>query len=314
MSLASRKAPYLQMIDNVPRSPFLKPEVYREATRFQPTANDVILISHPKLGTHWVTQIVLLLLSKGQSPGDLADLVKQAPFIEANGVPVSDRSPRFLRTHFPFGQLKLERSAKYIYLARNPWDTCVSFYHHVKQAPAFRFQDGSFEEFVDAFLKSRVGHVGHLDHVLSGYAQRDEPNVFFLTYEKLKEDTARSILDLARFIGEPCASMLDKDTGLMDEIIFKSSVDYMKGKFEVSPEEIQVIFNNAPLPPDAEAKNTKDQLVKHGIVRKGGVGDWIHHFTPELLRRMQSWIDDKTRRSDIMKLWKSQSEAARLAS
>ncbi|CAN7948591.1 unnamed protein product [Ixodes hexagonus] len=315
MNKVPRKTPYLQMIDGAPRSPLLRPEVYRAASKFTPTANDVILVTYPKSGTHWLSQIVVLVLNKGRSPRGLQGLARQAPFIEYQGVAASNRSPRLLRTHLPFGQLQYDKHAKYIYVARNPWDTCVSFYHHVKQLLHYGFLGGTFEDFVEAFLKSKVGQPDHLDHVLSGYARRDEPNVLFLTYEELRADTAGTVLKLARFLGKPYASMFDQDSGLMDEVLFKSSVDYMRGTHEVNLEELSMIYNYSPISEEieAEVKNIRNGTTRFCFVRKGTAGDWRSHFSPQLLEQMQAWINDKTRDSDVMSLWGNELTANNLA-
>ncbi|CAN8006244.1 unnamed protein product [Ixodes hexagonus] len=315
MNKVPRKTPYLQMIDGVPRSPLLKPEVYRAASKFTPTANDVILVTYPKSGTHWLSQIVVLVLNKGRSPRDLQDLARQVPAIEYHGVAASDRSPRLLCTHLPFGQLKYDKNAKYIYVARNPWDICVSFYHHVKQLPHYGFLDGTFEDFVEAFLKSKVGQLDHLDHVLSGYARRDEPNVLFLTYEELRADTAGAVLKLARFLGEPYATMFDRDNGLMGAVLFKSSIDYMRRAHEVSREELDVIYNCSPISEEVEAemKNTRNGTTRICVVRKGTAGDGQSNFSSELQEQMQAWINDKTRDSDVMSIWGNELTAKNVA-
>nr|AAY66863.1 putative salivary sulfotransferase [Ixodes scapularis] len=314
MSVARARTPYLHITDGVPRSPLYTAEAVREALKFEPTAKDVIIVTHRKSGTHWVAQIVLLLLNRGKSPVDLEDFVRQAPSITLLGASVSDQSPRLLRTHFSFRELKYSRDAKYIYVARNPWDTCVSFYHHVKTRPHYRFQDGTFEEFVDAFIKGRVGQGDHLEHVLSGYALRHEANVLFLTYEELKEDTAGSVLKMAKFLGDPYASMFDQDPGLMEEILSKSSVEFMKRTFDVSQEELCAIHKHRPLHPEAEEDWTnKRNGTRLGFVRHGTTGDWRGHFSPQLLERMQAWIDCKTRGSDVMCLWENELQATKLA-
>lgn len=297
MSATPKRTPHVQIIDGVPRSPLVKPEVYRQAFKFEPTANDVVLVTHPKSGTHWISQIALLVLNRGQCPTDLADLCRQAPFIEMNGVPVALKTPRFLRTHFPFGQLPYNKDAKYIYVARNPYDTCVSFYHHVKNVPHYRFQGGTFEDFVDAFLEARVGQPDQLDHVLSGYALRHEPNVLFLTYEELKSDTAGCVLKLAKFFGEPYVSMFDQDPVLMEKILSKSSAEFMKRTYTASNDEFARIYNLCSLNPEDEAE------VKFDVVRKGTADDWRAHFSPEQLKRMRAWIGEKTQNSDIMSIW-----------
>ncbi|KAG0419241.1 hypothetical protein HPB47_004255 [Ixodes persulcatus] len=296
------------MIDGVPRSPIVKPEVYREASSFKSAADDVILVTYPKSGTHWVTQIALLILNRGQSPRDLADFVRQAPCLEMNGVSVSYKSPRFLRTHLPFGQLQYNNDTKYIYVARNPLDTCVSFYHYIRKLPHYRFEGGNFEDFVDAFIKGRVGQVDHLEHVLSGYARRDASNVLFLTYEELKANTAGIIVKLAKFFGEPYASMFEKDNGLLNEILSKSGLEYMKNTYAMSLDELCVIYNIRPLPQDIAEAPSKIEITprKLSAMRKGTTANWREHFTPELLQQIRAWIFDKTQGSDVMSLWRNE--------
>ncbi|CAN8033090.1 unnamed protein product, partial [Ixodes persulcatus] len=313
MSSAPKKTPYLQIIEGAPCPPLLKPEIYREALRFKPNANDVIIVTHPKSGTHWVTQILLLVLSRGRPPRDLADQIQQAPFIEMNGVPKFDQSPRLLRTHLQFAELQYNRNAKYIYVARNPYDTCVSFYYHVKGSPYFRFSDGSFEDFVDAFIDGNVGHGHHLDHVISGYKRRHEPNILFLTYETLKADTARTVLELAKFLGEPYSSLFETDKGLLDEVMFKSSTDYMRKTYKANHEEVRNIYNlPSPSPEVVEEVKKLGCIPGFAPVRRGLTGDWRSHFSAEQLKRMQAWVDTKTRGSDVMQLWTHELAGTRL--
>ncbi|KAG0419242.1 hypothetical protein HPB47_004256 [Ixodes persulcatus] len=313
MNSPPKRTPYLQIIEGVPRSPDLKPEICRDAVRFKPNANDVILVTHPKSGTHWVTQILLLIVNRGRPPRDLADQAQQAPFVEMNGVPTFDRSPRLMRTHLPFGELLYNQDAKYIYVARNPYDTCVSSYYHVKLHPYYRFSDGSFEDFVDAFLEGKVGFGHHLDHVLSGYAKRHEPNIFFVTYEKLKADTAGTVLELAKFLGEPYSSLFDEDEGLLEEVLFKSSVDYMKKTYKANHEEARIIYNlPSPSPEVVEEVKKLECIPGFSPVRKGLTGNWRSHFSAEQLKRMQAWVDTKTRGSDVMQLWTNELAGTRL--
>ncbi|CAN8033091.1 unnamed protein product [Ixodes persulcatus] len=230
-----------------------------------------------------------------------------------NEVPEFDQSPRLLRTHLPLGLLLYNRDDKYIYVARNPYDTCVSSYYHVKLNPYYRFADGSFEDFVDAFLEGKVGYGHHLDHVLSGYARRHEPNIFFVTYEKLKADTAETVLELAKFLGEPYSSLFDKDEGLLDEVLFKSSVDYMKKTYNASHEEARVIYNLPSPSPEVEAEAEKlESEAGFVLVRKGLIGNWRSHFSAEELERMQAWIGAKTQGSNVMNLWRHELAGTRL--
>ncbi|KAH9384575.1 hypothetical protein HPB48_026584 [Haemaphysalis longicornis] len=94
----------------------------------------------------------------------------------------------------------LNKEAEYVDVARNQCDVCVSLYHMVNNVYIWRFQDGTFDEFVDAFIEGEFGYGSYFDHVAAGYALRHEPNVFFLTYENLKKDTRGTVLFLAGLI------------------------------------------------------------------------------------------------------------------
>lgn len=63
-------------------------------------------------------------------------------------------SPRFIRTHLPFDllpkQLRTgEKKPKIIYIARNPKDVAISYYHHSR---LFIGYCGSFENFCELLL------------------------------------------------------------------------------------------------------------------------------------------------------------------
>ncbi|XP_075543881.1 sulfotransferase ssu-1-like [Dermacentor variabilis] len=123
----------------------------------------------------------------------------------------------------------MRSEAKYIYVARNPWDVCVSFYHMATSLSAYRFQHGTFDQFFDAFLSEDVAGYGiYFDHVVSGYELKDIPNVFFVTYENLTKDIRGTVLKLARFLGDSYAVDLAKDNRMLSELLERWSADHMK--------------------------------------------------------------------------------------
>ncbi|KAH9378078.1 hypothetical protein HPB48_011336 [Haemaphysalis longicornis] len=122
----------------------------------------------------------------------------------------------------------MNNEAKYIYIARNPWDVCVSFYHMVNNVSVWRFRDATFDDFVDAFIEGDFGYGSYFDHVAGGYALRDKPNVFFLTYESLKKDTRGAVLRLARFLGDEYIRVLEENEDLLQNILVWSKPDYMR--------------------------------------------------------------------------------------
>ncbi|KAL1471570.1 hypothetical protein MTO96_039876 [Rhipicephalus appendiculatus] len=82
--------------------------------------------------------------------------------------------------------------AKYVYVARNPWDTCVSFYHMATSLSMFKFHDGTFDEFLDAFLRGDFGYGDYFDHVASGYALRKRTQLPFLDLRGPEEEHTQS--------------------------------------------------------------------------------------------------------------------------
>ncbi|GBN77502.1 Sulfotransferase 1C2, partial [Araneus ventricosus] len=128
--------------------------------------------------------------------------------------------------------------AKYIYVARNPKDCCVSYFHHTKNLPQHGFK-GDFDEYFELFLSGKVDYGDYFDHLMEWYEHRNDPNVLFMTYEQIQEDTETSVLKMASFIDdEKYAEPLRKDRQILNNILEFSSFQYMK---EAAKKRIDVI-------------------------------------------------------------------------
>ncbi|KAH9362321.1 hypothetical protein HPB48_002299 [Haemaphysalis longicornis] len=147
---------------------------FRQALEFVPREGDVVLVTYPKCGTHWVQQILQLIVSGGPLGGQLLRMA---------------------------GQDAAHRAARYVYVARNPWDCCKSFYHHTRTFPPADFHDGSFDDFLELFVSGQTDHGDFFDHVLPWYSLRARHNVLFITYEQLAKQPRDTVLDIARFFG-----------------------------------------------------------------------------------------------------------------
>ncbi|CAN7938056.1 unnamed protein product, partial [Ixodes hexagonus] len=189
-------------------------------------------VSYPRSGTHWMQQIVLLILSKGHSLETYIEFMERAPFLEMQELKTTE-SPRLLRTHFPVSKLRLNEKAKYIYVARNPWDCCVSLYHLLRERPANDFANGIFDDFLGAFLDAKVGFGDYFDHVISGYSHRGDPNVFFVTYEEIQRNK-EVVLRLATFLGEDHRKVLEQNENILEQVLEKSTVGFMKNFMKTS--------------------------------------------------------------------------------
>lgn len=303
------KKPFCQIIDGVPRPPNVNPALFRASLSFRALDGDVVQSAYPKVGTHWIQYIIQLILKEGQpveSHDEFKDNIRSVEHT-ANQDWKPALPARFYYTHLPLSRETMNPAAKYIYVTRNPWDTCVSFYHMVSDLSVYQFQDGTFDDFFESWIEGSFGFGCFFEHVASGYALRNEPNVFFVTYEELKADTRNTVLKLAHFLGERYGKVLeDSSSGLLDKLLERSTPEYMKGLMVVSLERKPA--------PGAVAAATGQKVVtskagfegddkKYAVVRSAKVGGWKEYFKPEQLRRIEAKILSMGDRASFMSLW-----------
>lgn len=164
---------------------------------------------------------------------------------------------------------------KIIYIARNPKDLCVSYYHYCVLVHGLA---GTFEEFADIFLEDKAPIGALWPHVLSLWNNRHEPNILFLKYEDMKKDCSSVIKKCAEFMGVGTALTENQLKKLCDHINFKS----MQSNPAVNLEPI--------IKKETDGK----------FIRKGQVGDWKNYMSPELSNRFDEWIALNTRDSDLV--------------
>ncbi|EEC05845.1 salivary sulfotransferase, putative [Ixodes scapularis] len=170
---------------------------------------------------------------------------------------------------------------------------------------AFQFEDGTFDDFFEAFVTGDLCYGDYFDHVLHGYARKDDPNVFFFTYEQLKADTPGMILKLASFLGEEYGKMLEGDQEMFREILNKSSFDFMSRVLEPRAQMFSELFGglSTPMGRSKNATSERNEEKDFKFFRKGKVNDWKEFFTPGQIQRMQARIDEMTLGTDLMQLW-----------
>ncbi|XP_050022726.1 sulfotransferase 1B1-like [Dermacentor andersoni] len=311
----SKRKPYAQIIDGIPRSPNCDPDLLRAALEFRAQKGDLVLSTYPKSGTHWMMYIIQLILKEGEPVSSFDEFMHN---LRVLGVVEFDTwKPtlplRLFATHLPLSTTTMNKDAKYVYVARNPWDLCVSSFHMITTFDIYRFRDGTFEELFDAFLEGDcAGQGSYFDHVASGYALRDQPNLFFVTYEELKTDTRSVILRLARFLGDDYGDKLEKQEELMQDIVDRCASENMK--HILAPESQghadRDWYNETERSMSANSRISVENSKQFSYVRKGDVGGWQRYFTRDQLRRLEARIKQLEEHSRVMDLWMDTRAAA----
>ena len=237
--------------------------------------DDTWVVTYPKCGTTWTMQIVRLILNRGKDDGK--NVMAAVPWIEAMHkdppfnwyVDVDELpSPRAFKSHFsyelmPCGQ-PCNIPGKYIYVARNPKDVAVSFYHHDR---GFDYNpDIEWSQHFELFMQGNVHYGDYFDHVLGWWAHKDDDNVLFLKYEDMKKDLPAAVARMAKFMGQ------DISQELVDEIAHRTTFSNMKKDSSSNCEWMDQVRK----PNEA------------GFLRKGEVGDWKNYFTPEQEARLNA--------------------------
>ncbi|KAH6934124.1 hypothetical protein HPB50_020662 [Hyalomma asiaticum] len=303
-----QRKPMYQLVDGVPRCLTVKPDTLRKNLHFKARKGDVVQSSFPKSGSHWMMYIVQLILRDGEPIHSHGDFMKGCRFLEYADIEnwESLLPLRAFMTHLPLSEDAITQEGKYIYVARNPWDVCVSFYHMATNISMYQYEDATFEEFVDVFISGNFGYGDYFDHVAAAYGLREKPNVLFVTYEEMKKNTKNVLLKVARFLGDHYRRDLAEDEIFLDELLKKLSPEFMRNK-------VVVDIGKVPDPNSKELSKTSYITCKNGyggdetkynIVRTANVGGWKEYFTPHLLKRMEERIREAEKTTSFMDLWK----------
>lgn len=237
--------------------------------------------------------IVWLILRRGEQLGPDDRMTDAIPHLEEVGRERVEGllDPRVIKTHLPFAMTPHHPETRFVYVARNPFDCAVSFYHHTKGfVQHYAFSDGNFDDYFECFVRGEVDFGDYFENVLSWFAHRNDPNLLFVTYEEMKADPERAILRIGEFLG-PEHDATVRDESLRHRILEHSSFDSMSK--------------------DQTRWASERAAGASAFVRKGVVGDWLNHFSPLQTRRMLERIQSIPGARELTALWPNVITAAR---
>ncbi|KAL0709182.1 hypothetical protein Bca4012_016160 [Brassica carinata] len=261
---------------------------------FQPRDTDIILASFPKSGTTWLKALTVALLERSKHDDD----PKNHPLLLDNPhgiVPYLERSApdgtkfssstRLFSTHMPFHTVKegLKGSpCKIVYICRNAKDALISRWYFVCKYQKLEPTRSILESMFESFCRGVSFYGPVWDHVLSYWrgSLEDPSRVLFMKYEEMKEEPCAQLKRLAEFLGCPFTEE-EEERGGVDKILELCSLRSLS---------------------DLEANKSGKTVngVDHkSFFRKGEVGDWKNHLTPEMERRIDMIIEEKLRGSGL---------------
>ena len=203
---------------------------FESGQRYRASPGDVFVASYPKCGTTWTQYIVYLLEHDGRALEPGRRLEDVFPHLEEVGDAAvrSLAQPRLIKTHLAWERTPWSVDAKYVYVARNPFDCAVSFYHHTRGfARHYDFAAGTWDTFFECFVRGEVDFGDYFDHLLSWWPKRPEANVLFLTYEQMLAAPVEAVRAIAAFLGGRAAE-LARDVRRVDGIVRDIDFDHMR--------------------------------------------------------------------------------------
>lgn len=272
---------------------FFSPEKIQSTINYPAKADDVFIVGFPKSGTTWMQQIVYLLQTGGQPPANYLELDKKSFFMDITGTDCLSNMerPLSIKSHLPFDLTPYNKHAKYIYVARNPFDVCVSYYHFTGSKYGVR----DFNEWFEIFMDPNESVYGdYFDNLLSWWQHRHNSNILFITYEDMHKSKSDAILKIAHFLDYQMEEQLRNDkNGFMKDVLYYSSFEHMK----------KTIDETFGLWHCEEFKLRRDRQEIINLCRKGKVNKGKETFSKDQIDRMKQKFAVKCTGTGLEKLW-----------
>lgn len=195
---------------------------------YRPREGDIVIATYSKCGTTWTQRIVSLLVFATDEPLPIWNLSLwpdarfTGPIDELFAAAEAQTHRRFFKSHLPLVALPFYEGVKYIHVARDGRDACMSLHNHVSGFSAdglamldsISLADPKFgtpypraTEDAGAFFAQWLDETWEIEDELgffalerSYWAARRRPNLLLVHYNDLKADRAGEMKRIAEFL------------------------------------------------------------------------------------------------------------------
>ncbi|KAI5646492.1 sulfotransferase domain-containing protein [Phthorimaea operculella] len=277
--------------------------------------DDIFVVTFPRSGTTWTQELVWMVANDlDYAQSDAIPHVQRFPFLEVStlfheqhlkhfkeqnkdnemNLKIIDiitssavdqmaelPSPRFIKSHLPLSLLPpgLLDTAKVVYVARDPRDVAVSFYHHNRLFTCHGYI-GDFKTYWNFFIKDLVLWAPFFEHLKEAWENKDHPNMLFLFYEDMTKDLPAAIRKVANFLNKQFTD--EQISKLCEHLGFEN---FKKNK-SVNWEQLKDL-------PGAIVTG------EQSFIRKGKTGGWRDYFDQEMMQQADTWMHQNLRDTDF---------------
>ncbi len=243
----------------------------RGRMEFEPRVTDIFVATYPRSGTTWIQFILYLLTSDRKM--DFDHIGQVSPWYERT-LALGTReaadfeslpNPRVFKTHLT--PEWLPDGVRVIYSERDVHDVAVSYFHLYRSHLNYR---GSFEQFVDRFLRGRVQYRSWFDHVSRWrrWAEAHPNRVLSLQYEAMRRDLSSAVTAISEFAG------IARTQDLLSEVVRMADFDFMRAHQSLFDPVTETLLDSG--------------LVKNTFIRAGQTGEGQRVLTDEQKQQVEA--------------------------
>ncbi|XP_063409824.1 sulfotransferase 1B1-like [Mytilus trossulus] len=251
---------------------------FQDIHDYETRESDIILCSSQKSGTHWIHEIMSMLMKQTTEYNSLGPWWElNLEYLRQPEEVKKITGPRIFSTHLPFSFLPrthVDNGHKIVYLNRNLKDRYVSLYTFLQGK--LGVPKWTWAEFFDDFVLEDNLYTGWFNYTKEMIAatKNKSNKIFSVMYEDLLSDPKKHITDLANFLEVPYTDEF------INDIVIKCSFKNLKDhKLDVC----SII--------DTDKKST--------LFRKGLIGDWKNWFTVSQNEIMEAIYNKEMRDVDV---------------